>query len=276
MDERPPYRLPRNVVPEHYSLVFQPDLANATFDGEAAIDVRVGGPAAEVVLNAAELEIGEAYFARDGQERRPATVVVRHGRGAGCAAPAGPLEAGLWKLHLRFSGKLNDLLRGFYRSKFKRESGEEQWLAVTQFEATDARRAFPCWDEPDLKASFGITVVADENLTVLSNAGEISSELFGERQTPGALRGHDENVDLPGCRRDRAVRTDHPEASGRCATTHRLGPRPRRADGRWRGTQPHIRFLSYAITSRSRTPPTSSTTSACPISPPGRWKTWAS
>lgn len=137
MDERPPYRLPRNVVPEHYSLVFQPDLANATFDGEAAIDVRVGGPAAEVVLNAAELEIGEAYFARDGQERRPATVAYDTDEEQVALRLDGPLEAGLWKLHLRFSGKLNDLLRGFYRSKFKRESGEEQWLAVTQFEATD-------------------------------------------------------------------------------------------------------------------------------------------
>jgi puromycin-sensitive aminopeptidase len=178
VDERPAYRLPRNVLPEHYTLVFQPDLANATFDGEAAIDVRVREPATEVIINTAELEISDAHFAQDGQAQRPATVEYDPDEEQVTLRFRGALETGLWKLHLRFSGKLNDLLRGFYRSKFKRENGEEEWLAVTQFEATDARRAFPCWDEPDFKASFGITVIADENLTVLSNAREVSSELL--------------------------------------------------------------------------------------------------
>ena len=77
MDERPSYRLPRNVVPDHYSLVLVPDLVNAAFGGEAIVDVRVGEPAAEVVLNAAELDISEARFARDGEADRPATVSYR-------------------------------------------------------------------------------------------------------------------------------------------------------------------------------------------------------
>ena len=179
MDERPSYRLPRNVVPDHYSLVLVPDLVNAAFGGEAIVDVRVGEPAAEVVLNAAELDISEARFARDGEADRPATVSYRTEEEQAVLVPARPLEPGAYTLYLRFSGKLNDLLRGFYRSKFRRDNGEEAWLAATQFEATDARRAFPCWDEPDLKASFGVTIVADEALTVLSNAREISSEPLG-------------------------------------------------------------------------------------------------
>jgi puromycin-sensitive aminopeptidase len=180
VEERPPYRLPRNVVPDHYSLVLTPDLGRAAFDGEASIDVRVGELANEVVLNVAELDIGEARFGREGEADRPATVSYRPEEEQAVLVPSRPLEPGAYTLYLRFSGHLNDLLRGFYRSKFRRNDGEEAWLAATQFEATDARRAFPCWDEPDLKASFGVTIVADEGLTVLSNTQEISSEPLGD------------------------------------------------------------------------------------------------
>ena len=180
MDERPPYRLPRNVVPDHYALVLRPDLAHAAFDGEVIIDVRAGELSDEVVLNAAELDIVEARFARDGQEDRRCTVSYRTEEEQAVLVPSRPLEPGAYTLYMRFSGQLNDLLRGFYRSKFRRDNGEEAWLAATQFEATDARRAFPCWDEPDLKASFGVTIIADEALTVLSNAREVSSEPLGD------------------------------------------------------------------------------------------------
>jgi puromycin-sensitive aminopeptidase len=179
VDERPSYRLPRNVVPEHYALVLRPDLAHAAFDGEATIDVRVGELSSEVVLNAAELDLAEARFAREGQEDRPATVSYRPEEEQAILVPSRPLEPGAYTLYIRFTGQLNDLLRGFYRSKFRQANGEEAWLAATQFEATDARRAFPCWDEPDLKASFGVTIVADESLTVLSNAQQVSSEPLG-------------------------------------------------------------------------------------------------
>ena len=179
MEERPSYRLPRNVLPEHYALVLMPDLDHAAFDGEVIVDIRVVEPANEVVLNAAELDIVDAHFAREGQDDVPATVSYRADEEQAVLVPARPLEPGAYSLFMRFSGQLNDLLRGFYRSKFKRDNGEEAWLAATQFEATDARRAFPCWDEPDLKASFGVTIVADEALTVLSNAREISSEPLG-------------------------------------------------------------------------------------------------
>ena len=179
MEERPSYRLPRNVLPEHYALVLMPDLDHAAFDGEIIVDIRVVEPANEVVLNAAELDIVDAHFAQEGQDDVPATVSYRPDEEQAVLVPARPLEPGAYSLFMRFSGQLNDLLRGFYRSKFKRDNGEEAWLAATQFEATDARRAFPCWDEPDLKASFGVTIVADEALTVLSNAREISSEPLG-------------------------------------------------------------------------------------------------
>src|SRR5205085_4495391 len=72
---------------------------------------------------------------------------------------AGTAQPGGWTLHVTFAGILNDKLHGFYRSTFKDESGTERVIATTQFEATDARRAFPCWDEPDFKATFRVTLI---------------------------------------------------------------------------------------------------------------------
>ena len=84
------------------------------------------------------------------------------------------LPAGRATLHTGFRGLLNDKLRGFYRSTFTDADGVEQVIATTQFEATDARRAFPCWDEPAHKAAFAVTLVVDEDLFAVSNAAEIS------------------------------------------------------------------------------------------------------
>ena len=179
MSERPPYRLPRNVIPRHYALVLEPDLGQARFDGEASIDVDVVEDATEIVMNAAELEVASAELSFDGKQVVAAVsmdpeeeqVVLR---------PQEPVPLGPCQVRLKFSGHLNDKLRGFYRSKYKAQDGTDQWLAVTQFESTDARRAFPCWDEPDFKATFGMTVVADEGLTVLSNGQLASSEPTGD------------------------------------------------------------------------------------------------
>jgi puromycin-sensitive aminopeptidase len=181
--ERPSYRLPRNALPKHYALVFEPDFDRAGFDGEATIDLDVLEVTSELVLNAADLEISEASLVRNegaGSPEEVSAEVSLHPEEEQVTVRAtAPLGPGPWQLRLHFSGKLNDLLRGFYRSRFRDEHGRETWVAVTQFEATDARRAFPCWDEPDLKATFGITVVADGALTVLSNAGEAASEDLG-------------------------------------------------------------------------------------------------
>ncbi|MGH9106543.1 MAG: M1 family metallopeptidase, partial [Acidimicrobiales bacterium] len=175
MNERPPYRLPKGIRPLHYVLVFRPDFSRARFDGEAAIDLEVDGPATEVVLNALDLEIRDAHLSLGGANSVAATVAYRPEEEQAALVLDEPLGPGRCRLELAFSGKLNDLLKGFYRSKFRDDDGRERWVALTQFEPTDARRAFPCWDEPEWKATFGITVEADEGLTVLSNAREVSS-----------------------------------------------------------------------------------------------------
>lgn len=72
-------------------------------------------------------------------------------------------------LVMKFTGILNDKMKGFYRSKYFDQSGKERFAAVTQFEATDARRCFPCWDEPAIKATFDVTLVIPKDRVGLSN-----------------------------------------------------------------------------------------------------------
>lgn len=79
-----------------------------------------------------------------------------------------------------FSGVLNDKLRGLYRSKYLNEKGEERFAAVTQFESTDARRCFPCWDEPALKATFDISLIVPPDLVALSNMPVKTSNKQGD------------------------------------------------------------------------------------------------
>ena len=72
-------------------------------------------------------------------------------------------------LTFEFTGTLNDKMKGFYRSKYRGPNGEDRYNAVTQFEATDARRAFPCWDEPAIKSTFDVTLIVPKDKVALSN-----------------------------------------------------------------------------------------------------------
>jgi len=166
-----PYRLPRDVVPRRYELRLEPDLEAFTFAGAMAVDIEVQAPVDEIVLNAAELDISRgdldgvalAGIACDEEHER---AVLRLGE---------PAAAGPARLHLSFCGTLNDQLRGFYRSTFTDDDGHQRVIAATQFESTNARRAFPCWDEPDLKATFEVTLVVPEDLMAVSSGTEVGA-----------------------------------------------------------------------------------------------------
>ncbi len=181
MSKPSPHRLPREVLPRHYRLTFEPDLDAAAFRGTAVIDVTLRVPTAEVVLNAVELDIGAVAAVGPGGEHRDAATIARDDAAERVTfAFSEPLEAGDWTLEIGFAGILNDDLRGFYRSTYTAADGAEKVIATTQLESTDARRAFPCWDEPDIKATFGITLVVDEGLSAVSNARIVSEEPVGE------------------------------------------------------------------------------------------------
>ena len=174
------YRLPRTVVPSNYAVMLEPDLAEFTFAGQADITVAVTEPVTEIVLNSIELEIDEAWVTTPAGDRIEAEVAYDEATERATLSLATPLAAGPATVQTRFRGLLNDKLHGFYRSTFVGSDGAEQVIATTQFEATDARRAFPCWDEPDFKAVFAITLVVDEELAAFSNAAEISREPAGD------------------------------------------------------------------------------------------------
>ncbi|MCY4622962.1 MAG: M1 family aminopeptidase [bacterium] len=175
----PSYRLPRQVVPRHYRLRMEPDLDTATFAGSEVVTLDVAEATDRVELNAAELQIDQARFVR-GNARAHAEVEYDEERQRAILQVSEPLSAGRWEFHCRFTGILNDQLRGFYLSTFDDDDGTRQVIATTQFEATDARRAFPCWDEPDFKASFGVTLVVPEDLMAVSNGAEIERESLGD------------------------------------------------------------------------------------------------
>jgi puromycin-sensitive aminopeptidase len=171
--EPDPHRLPRTVLPRRYDLTLTPDLDAATFTGAVDIEVEVLQDTLSVVLYAIELDVQQAWITT-GERRLEATVELDEETQRAHLLLHEPLPAGPAEVSLRFTGILNDKLRGFYRSTFTDDSGTERVIATTQFEATDARRAFPCWDEPDCKAVFAITLRIDPTLEAVSNAGVAS------------------------------------------------------------------------------------------------------
>jgi aminopeptidase N len=169
-------RLPDNVVPDSYDLKFEPDLGSATFAGDETIHVHLQKPTTTITLNSAEIEFKESWVGS--ADFKQAAAVTKDDKNETATltvpsmVPAGPVE-----IHIRFTGILNDKLRGFYLSQTA-----QRRYAVTQFEATDARRAFPSFDEPAYKAVFRIALVVDKGDTAISN-GKIISD------TPGPPNG---------------------------------------------------------------------------------------
>ena len=161
--------LPSTVVPQHYDLEFVPDLEQFTFAGKAAVQVTVNEEVSAIELHVKEVEIDSAVLVVADGSSIAATVSYDKEEERATLALASKAPAGAAVLQMEFRGVLNDQMAGFYRSKYTDSKGEEKWMAVTQFEATDARRAFPCWDEPSLKATFGVTLVVPEHLQALGN-----------------------------------------------------------------------------------------------------------
>lgn len=164
------YRLPRTVVPEKYEIRLEPDLNSFTFSGEEIVHIIVAETVKEIILNSLDLQIDEARLTNQSGESRIAEVALNEQSERATLKFSEIVSSGLWQLHLKFRGALNDKLHGFYRSTYLDAQGKSKVIATTQMEATDARRAFPCFDEPDFKAVFAVTLIVEPEYKAISNA----------------------------------------------------------------------------------------------------------
>ncbi|ORZ10044.1 aminopeptidase [Lobosporangium transversale] len=176
--------LPTNVRPTHYDLTLTPDLVNFTFHGHVLINLDVNQPTTAITLNSNQLDITSAKLtnlALKTESSQDATdITIEKANETATFTFAEELQPGSTAvLHVTFKGILNDSMNGFYRSSFKDDDGKTHYIATTQFEATDARKAFPCWDEPAIKATFDITLRVPSDLVALSNMNVISEKEIG-------------------------------------------------------------------------------------------------
>ncbi|KAF1815182.1 hypothetical protein P152DRAFT_456232 [Eremomyces bilateralis CBS 781.70] len=181
--------LPKNVKPLHYHLTLEPDLETFRYNGKVSIDLDVLEDSNSISLNTLELDIqsteiksGSTVIAASpdlsyNEDTQTTTISLSKSLQAGQKAT----------LTHTFSGTLNDNMAGFYRSSYKDADGNVKYMATTQMEPTDARRAFPCFDEPAIKAEYTVTLIADKHLTCLSNMDvasetEIDSTMTGSKK----------------------------------------------------------------------------------------------
>ena len=160
-----PGRLPPEVVPVHYDIAVDPDAAHLTFTGSETIMVSVLRPTRTIVMNAAELTIekplldGVTAPANVAFDAEAQTVTLQFTR---------PVREGRHRIALRFAGKINQSAAGLFAVDYK-DGARDQRMLVTQFEATDARRFAPMWDEPGRKATFTLAVATPKGRSSFSN-----------------------------------------------------------------------------------------------------------
>jgi len=168
-------RLPEVAVPENYKLTFTPDLEKATFEGDETISIRVLKPTKEITLNSADIDFHNITIASGGMTQKASGTCDKEKEMVVLAVEK-ELSAGPATIHITYTGILNDEMRGLYLGK----DDHGRKYAASQFEATDARRAFPSFDEPAYKATFDITAIADKGQVAISN-----QKVASDRPGPG-------------------------------------------------------------------------------------------
>src|SRR5271166_3000628 len=162
-------RLPEIARPENYKLTFTPDLDSAKFDGDETISIQVIKPTSEITLNAVDIDFHDVTVTSGGATQK-AKVTPDKEKEMVVLGVEKQLAAGPATIHITYTGILNSEMRGFYLGK----DDQGRKYAATQFESTDARRAYPSFDEPGYKATFDITAVADKGQVAISNQKIVS------------------------------------------------------------------------------------------------------
>ncbi|KAL2346571.1 hypothetical protein Fmac_000571 [Flemingia macrophylla] len=213
-------RLPKFAVPKSYDIRLKPDLVAHRFAGSVAVNLDIVAATSFIVLNAAELSVANDAVSFTVQGSSKVVSIFHLFPTTSCSSVSSvadenylclsvclsmqvlkpsrvelfendeilvlefpeAIPIGLGVLFIRFEGILNDRMKGFYRSTYE-HNGEKKTMAVTQFEPADARRCFPCWDEPACKATFKITLDVPSELVALSNMPVVDEKTDGNLKT---------------------------------------------------------------------------------------------
>eukprot|EP01084_Bolivina_argentea_P260065 439060_1 len=191
--------LPTNITPKHYFISYTNiDLTSKfKFNGRVEIDLQINKQSNEITINSCDIEY-KSISVQQGDNNNQ-NIDIRNinydEKTEQAIIPLNStLEIGVGKLIIEFIGNLNDKMKGFYRSKYKLCDGSDGYCGITQFEATDARRAFPCWDEPGIKSTFSLEITCNKSLTILSNMPIISSSQIDGDGDGGGGGGDDKTV----------------------------------------------------------------------------------
>jgi aminopeptidase N len=172
-------QLPRTAIPSHYAITVTPHAEKLTFDGTVAIDLDVTKPTSELTLNAADIKFAKATLSANGTA--PLTAKVSTDADAQTATFAFPrqLAPGAYRLTIDYSGEIHTQANGLFALDYTNKEGQDARALFTQFEAADARRFVPSWDEPDYKATFDLTARIPAGHMAVSNVPAASSKPIG-------------------------------------------------------------------------------------------------
>ncbi|XP_061674006.1 endoplasmic reticulum aminopeptidase 1-like isoform X2 [Syngnathoides biaculeatus] len=168
-------RLPRTVVPHHYDLTIHPNLTTLSFTGAVRIQLEVLEDIQAIVLHSKQLKIFNVKL-KTAEDVRSLQILENSVYQQLALLSDEVITRGVdYEVHMEFSAKLSDSYHGFYKSSYRTSSGELRVMASTQFEATYARAAFPCFDEPSFKANFTISIIREPRHIAISNMPKIKT-----------------------------------------------------------------------------------------------------
>jgi puromycin-sensitive aminopeptidase len=176
-------RLPGDVTPIAYNLYFDPSPARKSFYGEETVEIQVHKATTKIVLNSSDITVSSAEYTSPGSAKPKKLSIHNQSKLQEVVFETKePITPGAYSVTLQFEGKLNDKLRGFFREKVTDSEGRNGWLCATQMEPTDARRMFPCFDEPAYKATFSISTSLNADEAAVSNSPVIKEVIDQEKR----------------------------------------------------------------------------------------------
>ena len=161
--------LPKVAKPVRYEVKLDIDLSNFKYTGSQDVELEIIKETKSFEVNAIDIEIiSTILFNEDGKEFDLTFEYLKDLERISFTASEN-IPVGKYSLQLEFNSTITNDLKGFYKSQFLDLNDNEKWIATTQFEPTSARNAFPCWDEPEYKAVFSISLTSDEKYLRVSN-----------------------------------------------------------------------------------------------------------